>query len=160
MQKNLIRAGLIYNGPAFIPGMRYNWQVRSKNPGGLPENASSWSALNYFTYGSLTGIINNEIPGEYKLSQNYPNPFNPSTVIEFEIPLNKGSRGLFVNLTIYDLLGREVSTLVNESKNPGKYSVDFNGSNLSSGIYFYRLNVFNSDGSLSFTDIKRMIMIK
>jgi hypothetical protein len=89
------------------------------------------------------------------LYQNFPNPFNPSTVIRFEVPLNKGGfRGLSVKLKIYDILGREVTTLVDQFLKPGSYSVDFDGSNLASGIYFYR--IISGD----FTDSKKMVLIK
>ncbi|MBI5403330.1 MAG: T9SS type A sorting domain-containing protein [Ignavibacteriae bacterium] len=100
---------------------------------------------------TATGVQNtsNEIPSVYSLSQNYPNPFNPVTRINFDIP----KQGL-VTMKIYDILGREVRTLVNEVKAPGKYSVDFNGTEFASGVYFYRLE------SNAFTDIKRMILIK
>jgi photosystem II stability/assembly factor-like uncharacterized protein len=101
--------------------------------------------------GGLTGISGNpeSTPLNYSLSQNYPNPFNPVTKINFALP----KQGL-VTLRIYDILGREVRTLVNEIKSAGNYSVDFNGSNIASGIYFYKLE------SNSFTSIKRMILIK
>jgi hypothetical protein len=89
------------------------------------------------------------IPGTYKLSQNYPNPFNPVTRINFDIP----KQGL-VNLRIYDVLGREVMTLVNEVKTAGSYNVDFNASELSSGVYFYKLE------SNDFSDIKKMMLVK
>ena len=102
-------------------------------------------------YGTFVGINpnSNEIPSSYSLSQNYPNPFNPITRINFTIP----KQGL-VNLGIYDILGREVKTLVKEVKTPGSYSVDFNGTNMSSGVYFYRME---SNGYL---EIKKMILIK
>ena len=74
------------------------------------------------------------IPLAYKLQQNYPNPFNPTTRISYEIP-----KSSFVTIKVYDVLGREVTTLVNEEKTAGIYSVQFNGSNLASGIYFYRI---------------------
>ena len=89
------------------------------------------------------------IPSVYSLSQNYPNPFNPSTKINFAIP----KQGL-VTLKIYDILGREVRTLVNEVKSAGSYTIDFNASEFSSGVYFYKLE------SNSFTDIKKMMLIK
>jgi len=89
------------------------------------------------------------IPEKYSLSQNYPNPFNPVTRIKYDIP----KQG-FVTMKIYDVLGREVRTLVNEVKQAGNYSVEFNASELSSGVYFYRLE------SNDFTDIKRMILVK
>ncbi|MCO6472904.1 MAG: T9SS type A sorting domain-containing protein [Melioribacteraceae bacterium] len=78
--------------------------------------------------------IENIVPSELSLFQNYPNPFNPVTIIEYELP----TEGI-VTLKIYDLLGKEISTLVNGHKNPGRYSVEFNAENLPSGIYFYRL---------------------
>lgn len=98
---------------------------------------------------SNAGTTSNIIPNTYSLNQNYPNPFNPVTRINFNIP----KQGL-VTMKVFDILGREVKTLVNEVKAPGKYSVDFNGTEFSSGVYFYRLE------SNSYTDIKRMILIK
>ena len=90
-----------------------------------------------------------EIPIKYDLSQNYPNPFNPSTKINFTIP----KTGL-VTLKVYDILGKEIATLVNEVKNTGSYIVEFNGSNLSSGTYFYRMQAGD------FVSIKKMMFIK
>jgi Secretion system C-terminal sorting domain len=88
-------------------------------------------------------------PKEYSLSQNYPNPYNPTTKINFALP----KQG-FVTLKIYDIVGREVQTLVSEVKQAGYYSVDFNGSSLSSGVYFYRIQ------SSDFVSVKRMVLIK
>jgi hypothetical protein len=98
-----------------------------------------------------------EIPDVFSLSQNYPNPFNPSTKIKFDIPdipLMKGARGMDVRLTVYDILGREVTTLVNEQLKPGKYEVEWDGTKYSSGIYFYKLITNN------FSDSKKMVLIK
>jgi len=99
----------------------------------------------------ITGVtpITLEIPSVYSLSQNYPNPFNPVTKINFALP----KQG-FVTLKIYDVLGREVKTLVNEVKAAGHFSVDFNASEFSSGVYFYRME------SNGFNDIKKMMLIK
>ena len=96
-----------------------------------------------------TGNSTTVIPDKYEMSQNYPNPFNPVTKINFALP----KQGL-VTLKIYDILGREVRTLVNEVKQAGNYSVDFNGAEFSSGVYFYRIE------SNDFTDVKRMILVK
>ncbi|MDQ3021166.1 MAG: Omp28-related outer membrane protein [Bacteroidota bacterium] len=97
-----------------------------------------------------TGISNqNSIPGNYSLSQNYPNPFNPTTNFSFSI-LKSGN----VSLKFYDILGNEVETYVDGLLNAGTYSVQFDGSNLSSGIYFYKLNAG------SFSETKRMILSK
>ncbi len=104
-----------------------------------------------------SGNQNAGIPKEYKLSQNYPNPFNPSTVIKYQIPKNG-----FVSIKIYDILGREVKELVMEFKQAGYYEISFDGTNLASGVYFYRINA-NSPGSksgTSFTDTKKMLMVK
>ncbi|MCB9248164.1 MAG: T9SS type A sorting domain-containing protein [Ignavibacteriales bacterium] len=75
------------------------------------------------------------LPNEVSLEQNYPNPFNPSTMINFSIPKSE-----FVNLNVYNSLGEVVETLMNKEMSPGKYSVNFDGANLSSGVYYYRLS--------------------
>jgi hypothetical protein len=86
---------------------------------------------------------------DFELSQNYPNPFNPVTTIRYKIPDQS-----FATLKVFDLLGREISTLVNEEKSAGNYEVKFNASSLPSGIYFYRLQ------SANFDKIKKMILMK
>jgi hypothetical protein len=91
----------------------------------------------------------------FRLRQNYPNPFNPTTKIKFEIP----ERG-FVTLNIYDVLGNEITTLVNEEKSIGSYQADFNASNLPSGIYFYKLQVYASGSAGTFVETKKMILLK
>lgn len=93
--------------------------------------------------------ISDILPKKYELSQNYPNPFNPTTKISFAIPQND-----FVNIKIYDMLGREIMTLVNEKLNAGSYDYNFNGSNLSSGLYFYKMT------TSKFSEIKRMVLVK
>ena len=102
-------------------------------------------------YNSVVGIsnFNSQIPEKYSLSQNYPNPFNPVTNLEFGI-----SKSGFVSLKVYDMLGKEIATLVNENLNPGTYKYNFDASDLTSGIYFYKLE---SDG---FQETKRMLLIK
>jgi hypothetical protein len=101
--------------------------------------------------GYVTGITqqNQLIPSQYALNQNYPNPFNPSTTISYSIP----KAGL-VSLKIFNVLGQEVRTLVNQSQNPGNFQVTFNANSLTSGIYFYSLTVDN------FTQVKKMILLK
>ena len=98
--------------------------------------------------------IGGEIPVSYSLYQNFPNPFNPVTKIKFDIAQPSLQSGKFVKLVVFDLLGREITTLVNEALQPGTYEVTFNGSNLASGIYFFRLQ------SAEFMDTKKMFMIK
>ncbi len=112
-----------------------------------------------------------EIPKDFYLSQNYPNPFNPTTTIIYTIPQNpslpKRKTEEFVSLKVYDILGREVATLVNEEKMPGNYKVIFDarsyrGSKLASGIYFYRIDVGNplSGSGGVFSETKKMILLK
>ena len=101
-------------------------------------------------YTGTTGVEeNNNIPNEFSLLQNYPNPFNPTTVIEYSIQ-NVG----MVRLTVYDILGQEVATLVNKEQTPGLYEVEFNAQNLTSGIYFYRLTVG------SFSESKKLLLLR
>ncbi len=101
-------------------------------------------------YSALTNTGNpNETVNSYSLGQNYPNPFNPVTKIDFAVPKNG-----FVTLKVYNLLGKEVATIVSRNMNAGKYTADFDGSKLSSGVYFYSLE---SDG---FKDVKKMMLIK
>ncbi len=102
-------------------------------------------------YRQLTSVESdqNNIPSEFALGQNYPNPFNPSTKISYQLP-----RSGFVNLKIYNVLGKEVAILVNEEKPAGKYEVDFNAGNLSTGVYFYKLT------SNNFTQVNKMLLVK
>jgi hypothetical protein len=87
-------------------------------------------------------------PSSFSLSQNYPNPFNPSTMIKYSIPTSE-----FVTLKVFDVLGTEVATLVNEEKPAGGYEVEFNGK-YSSGVYFYKLQVG------SFVETKKMVLMR
>ncbi len=99
--------------------------------------------------------ISSEIPNEFSLSQNYPNPFNPVTKIKFEIPAVKTTRRVvFTKMVVYDLLGKEIQTLVNENLSPGTYEANFDGSNLSSGVYYYKLE------SGDFTQTRKMVLMK
>jgi len=112
---------------------------------------SNWVNYEKYTYSYiLTGIeqLSDGIK-EYSLSNNYPNPFNPSTTISYSVPEIE-----FVTLKVYDVLGNEISILVNEEKPVGSYEVDFNATELPSGIYFYRLQAG------SFVETKKMVLMK
>ncbi|MEO8513500.1 MAG: T9SS type A sorting domain-containing protein, partial [Ignavibacteria bacterium] len=111
---------------------------------------NSWS-IDFLLSNNPIGIqnISNEIPKSYFLSQNYPNPFNPTTNIKFSIP-----KASLVKLVVYDITGREVETLVNEILNAGTYNADWNASNYSSGVYFYKVE------SADFNDVKKMVLVK
>ena len=98
---------------------------------------------------SETIEINIKIPDQYELKQNYPNPFNPATTISWQAPVSG-----WQTLKVYDILGKEVATIVNEYRQAGKYETKFNASNIPSGIYFYRLKAGN------FVQTKKMILLK
>jgi photosystem II stability/assembly factor-like uncharacterized protein len=106
------------------------------------------------TITSVKEIYNASIPSGYKLYQNYPNPFNPTTKIKYSIPRVGTSLMKFVQLKVYDILGREVKTLVNKEQQPGNYEIEFNASIFSSGVYFYQLKVDN------LINTKKMILLK
>ncbi len=140
-------------GLTFIPVFQKGGYTLATSPATTlsygPVSSTQWMEFSYpmsavFPLNPITPI-----PAVYKLYQNYPNPFNPKTNIKFDLPNN-----VFVNLKIYDLLGREITTLVNEKKSAGSYTIEFTALNLASGIYFYKLNAGD------FTEVKKMIFIK
>ena len=102
------------------------------------------------------------MPFDFSLAQNYPNPFNPSTKIKFSIPFVETRDRVSVQLKVYDVLGNEIATLVNEEKPAGSYEVEFDGTGLTSGIYFYQLRAGDpSTGSgQGFIETKKMILLK
>ncbi len=122
---------------------------------------ASSKSVNYNPRSAVIGIqqISGGIPQDFSLGQNYPNPFNPSTKINFSIPLLRGvdaegGRGVLTKLTIYDILGKHVETLVNQQLSAGTYEVEFEGSKYASGLYFY---VLKAEG---FAETKKMLIIK
>jgi len=121
----------------------------SPNSGTIQTDGVTWSSTN------ISGVEDeNGIPAQYSLSQNYPNPFNPVTIIKYSIPAVETQNFASVQLKVYDVLGNEVATLVNEEKPAGSYEVKFNASQLSSGIYFYKLQAGN------YSEMKKMILMK
>ena len=127
--------------------------LTAPGPGTYTVNAGHKSPLKWDST-SVTIILtdlgeNTFNPSKFKLYDNYPNPFNPSTTIKYSI-----AEAYYTSIKIYDALGNEVSSLVNETKPAGTYEVEFNASNLSSGIYYYTLQ------SGSFTSTKKMILTK
>lgn len=129
-------------------GQKYYWRVRGYNVKG----AGSWSDVWNFRV-RTTGIykISQTIPESYELLQNYPNPFNPNTIIEYKI-----KESGVVKLILYDILGKETITLINQYQQAGYYQFRLNTSsyNLSSGVYFYTLIVNN------YSETKRMVILK
>jgi hypothetical protein len=98
---------------------------------------------------SLSNKDENNIPYDFKLFQNYPNPFNPNTNIKYSIPLSE-----YVEIKVFDILGNEVTNLINEYKTSGVYEIEFDANNLSSGIYFYRII------SGKFLETKKMLLLR
>jgi photosystem II stability/assembly factor-like uncharacterized protein len=141
-----------------------NWISQQVNPTDtldnlffLNDNTGYMASTNGIIYKTTTGgavtsnvtNLSGVIPGSYDLYQNFPNPFNPSTNIRFDIPLSSD-----VKLAVYDLLGREVSSLMNGQLSPGRYEYSFDGSGLPSGVYIYRLRSGN------FNQTKKMFLMK
>lgn len=124
----------------------YFWRVRSRVSEKGDSDASNYSDFGNFKIDDVTGIAEQEtkIPTVFSLIQNYPNPFNPSAVISYSLP-----NAQFVTLRVYNMLGQEITTLVNEELNAGIYSVSWNGIDnsgvkVSSGTYIYRIIAGNS----------------
>jgi len=126
-----------------------NWVLSVLNTSGQPEGRLlGWGIR---INNSVTGVqpVTGVIPEKFSLTQNFPNPFNPVTTINFSIPAESN-----VKLTVYDMIGKEVITLVNEKLNAGSYNAEFNGSEFASGTYFYKLE------ASGFSEIKKMVLIK
>ena len=151
-------ASMEINVPAGVlqSNTRYYWKVNSSNSCITSPYSGTWSFITSITGLSQTG---NEVPAVYSLYNNYPNPFNPTTNIRFDIP-----KGSIVKLTIYNLLGEEVSVLVNSQLDAGKYSYSWNAQNYSSGLYMYRLEALsiNETGLTSerFVKTYKMVLVK
>lgn len=132
---------------------RYSYDDKKLNTGKYQYRMKQVDYNGNFSYKNLNSEITMGLPKKFNLSQNYPNPFNPSTKIDYELPADSK-----VKVIIYDALGREVRTLVNENQKAGIYTIDFNAKDLSSGFYFYRL-ITNSEGN-ELIITKKMTFIK
>jgi hypothetical protein len=113
----------------------------------------AWMGGNVILKRPLSEMISSvgkpDLPTQFILNQNYPNPFNPTTTINYSVP-----KSGIVKIKVYDLLGREVATIVNENKPAGNYNIEFNASKLTSGIYFYRMEAG------SFSQTKKLLLLK
>ena len=123
------------------------------------EGTLAWTDTVSITVQAPTGVMahNNTAPTEYSLGQNYPNPFNPATVISYELAVNS-----VVTLKIFDLVGRGVATLVNEKKDAGRYSVQWDASGFASGIYFYRLEALQTERGRAgnYVATKKLVLLR
>ena len=143
---NFTAANQVYTDTIFSAG-------NSVNGDGFNNSQDRWNFGQRFVVHVIDQVSsvegNNFVVNNFKLDQNYPNPFNPSTMINYSIPQSS-----FVTLKVYDIIGNEIATLVNETKSAGKYDVSFEASNLSNGVYLYSIKTNN------FTSTKKMILMK
>lgn len=134
-----------------ITGLAYNtlyyWRIRATNDGGFSDWSTIWNFMT--TVPTLIEQFNSDIPVKYALYQNYPNPFNPITTIQFSIP-----KECFVKLVIFNSLGMQIETLVNQQLSAGYYRLIWNPKNIPSGVYFYKLE------SNGFTDTKKLLLLR
>ncbi len=164
-KNGVVIGGFDYNSPQIVP----NWTLLeipiSFNTSDIPDsatiilttfyntqhNGSSLYVDNLSFDTSITSVGNtdNLLPQKFSLYQNYPNPFNPSTSIEFTLPKPE-----YVKLKVYNILGKEVATLVAKKLNQGNHTYQFDGSNLASGVYYYQLEAGD------FMEVKKMILLK
>lgn len=145
------------NSPIYVP------DVDTLVVAGLTKGMNYWFAISAFDFSMNESSLSQPVkifvvtkvqqsessPKTFALFQNFPNPFNPATVISYQLPVTS-----HVNLKVYDVLGREMATLVNERQNAGYYNVTFNAENLPSGVYFYRINAGN------FSAVKKLVVVK
>ncbi len=128
------------------PNTVFYWRVCGIDSAG----AGQYSSISHFITGTLLDVeVGETLPKEFALLQNYPNPFNPTTMIGYQLPVNS-----FVTLKIYDVLGRFVETLVSGRQEAGSHSLEFNGTNLKSGVYFYSIH------TEKFSDVKKLMLVK
>lgn len=147
----------VIDGGHHWPGGNINFM--NNRSGNLNNDVNSSAEMWNFFKNYTNPLVNIEdelsnLPKEFVLEQNYPNPFNPSTTIKYQIPLDVKRETKNVKLVVYDILGRVVAVLVNQKQKPGNFEVEFDGSELTSGVYFYKLSAGE------FTDTKKVILMK
>jgi len=134
---------------------QYYWRVCGTNEYG----SSDYSTVSSFVTGDQIVSVDGQgiaiEPKEFVLLQNFPNPFNPTTTIRYGLPVTSN-----VKITVYDMLGREIAMLVDGMQHANNYSIQWNASHLSSGVYFYRIDAKSVDGTKNFTSVKELLLLK
>jgi photosystem II stability/assembly factor-like uncharacterized protein len=148
-QNNWQKLGFVKGKGTTNTFSNYSYEDKNLNTGKYFYRLKQMDYNGNYEYFNLEGKVEILSPLKFNLAQNYPNPFNPETNIKYQITNNS-----YVDLKVYDILGKEVSTLVSEFKTAGYYDVKFSGNNLSTGVYFYKLKVNN------FISVKKMLLIK
>ena len=143
------KIGFINGSGTISEPVNYSFTDKNLTTGNYKYRLKQIDFNGYFEYFELSEEVSIGIPDKFELSQNYPNPFNPVTNLEYGI-----AKLGFVSLKIYDVLGRELVTLVNEIKEPGYYKIQFNASDLASGVYFYRMEAGD------FVAVKKFVVMK
>jgi len=150
---------LVFSKMAFVSGKgttntltSYTFEDKNLQTGKYQYRLKQIDNNGNFAYFALNGIAEVGIPAKFDISQNYPNPFNPVTKINFDLP-----KDTKVNITVFDLTGREIKTIVNEFRTAGYYTVQFDASGVSSGVYFYRIM---TDGGNKFIMTKKLVVVK
>ena len=136
------------NGNSTTP-QSYTFEDKNLSSGKYKYRLKQIDFNGNFEYHNLSNEVVIGVPEKFSLSKNYPNPFNPTTKISYELPITNN-----VSLKVYDVLGNEVGSLVNQKQNAGRYEINFDGSNLSSGVYFYKIQAGD------FTAVKKMMLMK
>lgn len=127
--------------------VHYYWRYRAFINGSWSTWSTTYDFVTYCPIG--IGDPGNNLPEYFRLYQNYPNPFNPATIIKFDVPSNS-----FTTVAVYDIIGNEIIVLLKNELAPGTYEISFDGSKLSSGIYYYKMV------SGDFSSVRKMILIK
>ena len=148
-----VKAGYVAGKGNSSSPISYTFEDKKLNSGKYNYRLKQIDNNGHFEYYDLSNVVEVGLPTKFDLSQNYPNPFNPVTKIDFSLPLDAK-----VSIKLYDITGREVKTLVNDSRTAGYYTVQFNASDLSSGTYFYRIMTKSSAADYIMT--KKMMLVK
>ena len=152
-QEEWVKVGYINGNGTKTTPTNYTFEEKKLNLGKYNYRLKQIDYNGNFEFHNLNGFIEIGVPNKFDISQNYPNPFNPTTKIDFDLPYDSK-----VTMKLYDISGREVMTLVNEQRTAGYYTVQMNGNNLSSGMYFYRI-IAEGNGQ-KYVMTKKAILIK